>query len=246
MNAPLNDDFRSRGGLMRDAGRPEWEKQFMGTLAGSARPLKKDHPAATDAAQAVQILKTEAARFPWSVLFLVGRDWRTVRSTLPEAEAIARVNQMGGAVGLAGFLFLRDRRTPFVRPFIAGLDIENRLQATVELYWRKTQALIRDNKDIIEETNSPITAKVYTNGEQASIFYSLDPQRSPEPGWELAGVMYVVPNPSAKAWESKARAASEKWAGLMSDILPHFAATVKDMLKVVNKSGLSLSDLREG
>lgn len=226
--------------------RPEWEKQFMGMLAGSARPLKKDHPAATDAAQAVQILKTEAVRFPWSILFLVGRDLRTVRSTLPEADAIARVNQMGGAVGLAGFLFLRDRRASFARPFISGMEIEGKLRAIVEKRWEEMQAVLRDNEGELEEMSSPVSAKVYTDGKQASIFYSLDPQRSPKPGWELAGVMYVVPNRSAKGWNSKVRPASEKWAGLMSDILPHFSAAVKDMLKVANKSGLSLRDIKEG
>lgn len=246
MNVPLNDDFRTKGGLMRDAGRPAWEKQFMGVLAGSAKLLKRDHPAASDAKQAVEILKTEAARFPWSILFLVCRDWRTVRSTLPEAEAIARVNQMGGAVGLAGFLFLRDRRTTFVRPLVSGLDIEARLREIVEKRWQDMQAFISDNKEHVEEAASPITAKVYTNGEQASIFYSLDPQPSPKPGWELAGVLYVVPDPSTKEWDYKKRAASEKWDGLMSDILPYFTATVKDMLKVATKAGLSLNDLREG
>lgn len=151
MHAPINDDLRSLGGRMRDEGRPAWEKQFMGALAGSSRPLKKDHPAASDAKEAVNILKREATRFPWVFLTVVGRDGRTVRSTLPESEAVARVNQMGGAIGLAGLLILRDRLTTFVRPFIAGMKIEERLIAPIENYKQKLPAFLRDNAHHLEE-----------------------------------------------------------------------------------------------
>lgn len=88
MNAPINDDLRSKGGRMRDQDRPAWQAQFMGAVAGSRGLLKKDHSAASDAKEAVGILKQEAAKFPnWIFLTIVGRDGRTVRSTLSESHA---------------------------------------------------------------------------------------------------------------------------------------------------------------
>jgi hypothetical protein len=243
MNAPpLNEDTRRMGGLTRDAGRPEWEKQFMGVLAGSAKILKKDHPAASDAKQAVEILKTEAARFPWSILFLVGRDGNTVNSTVPEADAIARVNQMGGAIGLAGYLFLRDRRTSFVRPFISSLDVEGQLRALVEKRWEDMQAVIRGNKDEIEEQTSQANGTVYTDGVNASIFYSWQPSQKPPKGWELAGRLYVVGQ--EKGWVTKARLTDAKWQAVVEQAMPHFNAKVREVIALLNQLGLGLSNFK--
>lgn len=136
MNAPLNDDARQQGGLNRDKGRAAWEVEFMGVLAASARPIKKNHPAADDAKEARKVLKAEGARFPWVILSIVGRDGRSVRHTLSEATIEARVHQMGGALGLAGLILLSDKRghrlATFVRPFVAGLDVEAKLTNAME------------------------------------------------------------------------------------------------------------------
>jgi hypothetical protein len=244
MNAPTNDDLRSLGGRMRDEGRPEWEKKFMGALAGSSRPLKKNHPASADPKLAVEILKSEATRFPWSMLFLVGRDGRTVRSTLSEADAVARTNQMGGAIGLAGYLFLRDRFTPFLRPFISGMDVERRLKAIVQQRWEEAQELIRLN----EEENSPASATVYTDGKNFEYFVSWQPaRRKPPKDWELAGVVYFVADlatgtPGAP-WRAKARATDEKWQAAMEQAMRRLEAEVKPLTRELNKAGLSLQDL---
>lgn len=217
----------------------------MGMLAGSSRPLKKDHPAASDAKQAVELLKSTVEKgFPWQILFLVGRDGSTVRSTLSEADAIARVNQMGGAIGLAGFLFLRDRFTPFVRPFISGLDVEDRLKAVVTKRWEEAQVLIRENKDEVEEVNSPASAKVYTDGNNASVFYSWQPSQKSLKGWELAGTLYSVPAATGKGWTAKARVTDPKWQAVMEQAMPHFEAEVRKMIGLLNKAGLGLQNLK--
>ena len=246
MNAPVNDDLRRIGGQVRDAGRLDWEKQFMGALAGSSRPLKRDNPAASDAKLAVSILKTEAARFPWALLFLVCRDGRVVGSTHSEAEAIARVNQMGGAIGLGGFLFLREKFTPFVKPFIAEPGTEDRLLDAVKKSWANAEAVIQDNQGEIEQTITPVSAKVYTDGTNATIFYSWEPPQTPEPGWELVGTIYVTPAPTGKAWVAKARFRSEKWRAVMDQALPLFNKKLKPLIPLLNKLGLSLTSLKPG
>ena len=240
MNVPINNDLRSMGGQMRDAGRPKWEKEFMGTLAGSSRPLKKDHPAASDPKLAVSILKNVGERFPWSVLFLVGRDGNTVRSTLPEPDAVARVNEMGGAIGLAGFLFLRERFTRFVRPFISGMKVERRLREVVDKRWQESQLLISEN----EETRSQATGTVYTDGADAKIFYSWHAAEKPPKGWELAGVLYVVGEAKDKGWRAKARVTDAKWKAVMEQAMPHFKTEVQSLISLLNAAGLGLQDLK--
>jgi hypothetical protein len=134
MNAPLDNEAHRRGGRDRDKGRPEWEAQFMGVLAGSSRPLKKDHAAASDPKEAVEILNRETKRFPWVILSVVGRDGRSVslRSAHSGAGAEARIHQMGGAIGLSGLILLRDRLLTYTRPFIAGLEVEETLTDAME------------------------------------------------------------------------------------------------------------------
>lgn len=230
---------------MRDKDRPEWEKRLMGVIAGSAGALTKEHPAATDAVQAVELLKAESERFPWAVIALVGRDGRIVTSRVPKAEAVARVNQMNGAIGLAGLIFLRDKITTFARPFIPGAEVAQRLRDVIEKNKQDAVAIIRDNKDDIEEASSPVSAKVYTDGKQATIFWSWEPPLPPQPGWELAGTLYVVPASSGKAWQAKARF-SEKWQSLMDEALSHFNQKLKPILPLLNKLGLSLTNLKPG
>jgi hypothetical protein len=225
-----NSEMQSKGGRTRDAGRPPWEKQFMGVLAGSSRPLKNEHPAATDAKQAVTVLKEEATKFPWVFLAIVGRDGRTVNSKIPDAEAVARVNQMGGAIGLAGLLILRDKLTTFARPFAVGLDIENRLRNVVEQYIPKALDLLRDNAQLVEEETSPMWAKVYTNGERASMYYWFEPHDSPPPEWELAGVCYVVPDAVRKGWRTKLHVANSKWEEVMKLAGERFMKKVKEVI----------------
>ena len=130
----LNTSAQQRGGHNRDKGRPEWEAKFMGVLAGSSRPLKKDHPAASDPKEAIKLLTEETKRFPWIILSVVGRDGRSVslQSARSGAEAEARIHSMRGAIGLSGLILLRDRLLTYTRPFIAGLDVENKLTDAME------------------------------------------------------------------------------------------------------------------
>ena len=211
----------------------------MGMLAGGSRPLKKDNPAAADPKLAVEILKKEAARFPWSALFLIGRDGRTVRSTLSDADAIARVHEMRGAIGLGGFLFLRGRFTPFARPFTAsGPELEKQLRDVVEKRWQDAQELISAN----EEERSEATATVYSDGKDATIFYSWQPPQKQPKGWELAGVLYVVGE--VKGWRVKARATDAKWKAVMEQALPHFQSKAQELIALLNAAGLGLRDLK--
>jgi hypothetical protein len=245
MHAPLNDETRRIGGLMRDSRGEPWEKEFMGLLARSARTIKNDRPEASDAKAAVEMLKNESSRFPWSVLFLVCRDGNTVRSGLSDAEAVARVNACNGAIGLAGFLFLRGKFTTFVRPFLSVLtspDVEQRLRDTVKKRWDEAQALIREN----EEERSPARAKVFTDGKNAQIQYLWqDPVPAPE-GWTIAGTLYAVPELERGGWVAKAHVAEERWLVVMQEAIPHFEAEVRRLIDLLNQAGgLGLKDLPE-
>jgi hypothetical protein len=101
-------------------------------------------------------------------------------------------------------------------------------------------------QSVVQEMVSPVSGQLYTNGERASLFYSWEPPQTPEAGWELAAVFYVVPAPVVKGWIVKARATSEKWQGLMSDTLPFFQKRLDDLLPVLNELGLSLTRLKPG
>lgn len=230
VNATLNDDARRSGGLNRDKGRPDWEKQFMGVLAGSSRPLKKDHQAASDLLHAVNLLKVEADRFPWLVLSLVGRDGGTVESNMPEADIASAVHRMGGAIGIAGLILLRDRLTTFVRPFVAGLDIEQRLTAAME-------DLKADIFFGAKMSRAPFWAKIYTNGQKLSCYYSWEVPQRPEHGWELAGVVYLAPTPSGN-WKTETRTMDDKWAKVVRQATRLFTAKVKLALERLRNSEL--------
>jgi hypothetical protein len=104
----------------------------MGALAAASRPLKRDHPAASDPKLAVKILKEEAAKFPWIIVSAVGRDGRSVRSTLSDAVVEKRIAQMGGALGLAGILLLRNRLCIFTRSFTEGSRVNKTLSIAME------------------------------------------------------------------------------------------------------------------
>src|ERR1035437_2006204 len=71
---------------------------------------------------------------------------------------------------------------------------------------KTTEAIPSQSK---EERTSPASAMVYTDGTNASVFYSWQPPQEPAKGWELAGVLYVVAQD--KAWVAKARLTEEKW-----------------------------------
>jgi hypothetical protein len=234
MNPPLNDDARRIGGLTRDKGRPDWEKSFMGAVAGAARPLKKDHPAASDPKAAARFLKDEAGRFPWIILSIVGRDGRSVRSTLSESEIEARINKMGGSLGLAGLVLLRGRLVTYVRPFVSGIDVEERLTNAMTALEPIAFGIIRDELEEAEKTRnaSPVSARVYSNGKRFSIFYSWEPEEAPEQGWELAGILYLVRATSGN-WKVQTQTASLKWTKVIEQAAQRFETKMGEVQKAL-------------
>jgi hypothetical protein len=235
MTPPLDNAARKQGGLNRDKGRPEWEKSFMGAVAGAARPLKNNHPAASDARQARILLKSEAVRFPWVILSIVGRDGRSVNSSHSDAEIEARVHQMGGALGLAGLILLRDRLATYARPFVSGLDVEERLTAAMENLKPTAFGILREDAAKGEEARkaSPVSARVYTNGRLLSLFYSWETEESPEPGWELAGTVFLEKAPSGN-WKAQTHVAAPKWTAIMEQAARSFESKMADVTKALS------------
>ena len=140
------------------------------------------------------------------------------------------------------YLFLRDRFTPFVRPFVSGMEIEGRLRAIVAKRWDEMQALIHSNKDEIEEQASQAKGTVYTDGVNASIFYSWQPPQKPPKGWELAGRLYVVGQ--EKGWVTKASLTDAKWQAVVEQSMPHFNSKVREVIALLNQLGLGLSNFK--
>lgn len=247
MNEPFNNDLRRIGGLSRDKDRPEWERKFMGMLAGSSRPLKNDHPAAQDVKLAVNVLREESAKFPWVILSLVGRDGRSVRGndpSLSDAEIVARVHQMGGAIGLAGLIFLTQKNkhslVTFVRPFTAKEGTIDRLTGAMETIKPEAVKLLKnevaqngDDESLI--SLSPFTAKLYLNEnlDRASIYYSWE-QDQPDPSFQFVGVFYVVRDEPGK-WKPRARATNPRWSAAMAEAMPRFEKKSKEVLELLGK-----------
>jgi hypothetical protein len=246
MNVTLNDDVRRAGGRNRDLNRPEWEKQLMGMIAGSSRPLKKDHPAAHDVPQAVSLLRQEAARFPWVILSLVGRDGRSVRGNDPalsDAEITARVHQMGGPAGMAGLIFLTQKNkhslVTFIRPFISKEGTIERLTNAMDRIKPSAFELLENevakNEDDDEAIRkSPIKGMMYLNEtlDRASIFYDWQ-EDQPEPGWQFVGVYYAVRGEDGR-FHPKARATNVRWSAAMAEHLPRFEATMKKFFEALS------------
>ncbi len=205
----------------------------MGVLAGSSRPLKKDHPAAADVSLAVRILREESKKFPWLILSLVGRDGRSVRGTdqpwpLSDAEITARVNQMGGVIGLAGLIMLRGRLATFVRPFSAKPKTIERLTRVMENI-SKGGLQIVEEKITQEENDSPIKCKLFTDGKEATFVWPWE-NRQLGPEWEFAGVFYVAVTEPGRLVPSY-RATDSKWLPLMKDLMPRFDAIAKETIE---------------
>jgi len=206
----------------------------MGAVAGAARPLKNDHPAAHDATEARIFLQKEAARFPWIILSIVGRDGRSVRSTLPAAEIEARIHQMNGALGLAGLILLRDRLATYVRPFVAGLDVEERLTAAMEALKPIATEILKEETAKSEDAQrvSPVSATVFTNGKLLSMFYSWERHEKPEPGWELAGTVYLAKTSSGN-FGVNAHVNAPKFEKIMQQASRRFEAKMEEVQKAL-------------
>jgi hypothetical protein len=94
-----------------------------------------------------------------------------------------------------------------------------------------------------EEERSPARATVYSDGKDATIFYSWQTQQAPPKDWKHAGTLFVVPQD--KSWKAKARTTDAKWQAVMEQALPLFEAEVRKLISELNKGGLSLADLPE-
>jgi hypothetical protein len=237
MNAPLNSDARQQGGSNRDIGKPEWEAKFIGFSAAGARLIKRNHPAADNPALAREVLKADGDKFPWLILSIVGRDGRSVRSNLSNAEIEARIHQMGGALGLAGLVLLSDKRGPgrrlatYIRPFVAGPDVEERLTEAMEKLKPIAFGIVRDEMEQ-EQDKSPVTARVYTDGKHLSIYYSWEKPEVPEPGWELAGTVYLAKMPSGK-WGARTQVTASKWKAIMLQAARRFESKMQEVEKAL-------------
>jgi hypothetical protein len=244
VNATLDDGKRRLGGLNRDKGRPEWEARYMGAVAGAARTLKKDHPAAASPELAKDFLKRETSRFPWVILSIVGRDGRSVslQPHLSDADIVARINQMGGALGFAGLIFLSDKRgekrgnrlATYVRPFVSGLDVEERLTAAMETLKPIAFGILREDLAKGEERrkSSPVSATVFTDGTHVSLYYSWEAPETPEAGWHLAGHVFLEKAPSGN-WKVATQVTAPKFEKIMQQAARRFESKMGELQKAL-------------
>ena len=101
------------------------------------------------------------------------------------------------------------------------------------------------SEQALEYMSSPVSANVYTDGSNATVFYSWQKRQAPPEGWELAGTFIVIPAESGTGWRTKARAGDEKWCAVMEQAMPHFETEVRKLLALLNEQGLGLQDLRQ-
>jgi hypothetical protein len=137
---------------------------------------------------------------------------------------------MHGAIGLAGLILLRDRLATYVRPFVAGLDVEERLTAAMESLKPTAENILRADIAESEDTrkSSPVSARVFTNGQQLSIYYSWEQPEKPEAGWELAGTVYLSRAASGN-WKVQTHLRSGKWEKIVQQAARLFEAKMTEL-----------------
>ncbi len=95
----------------------------------------------------------------------------------------------------------------------------------------------------MDDTKNLASAKVYSDGVNATVFYLWEPTQEPPKGWALAGTLCVVADNKAKGWRTEARATDKKWQVTMEQAIPHFNARVQELIDELNRAGLGLKDL---
>lgn len=128
MTADLQDAQRSRGGETRASNQSETDRKFLATLAASRRPLKNDVKLSDD--ELIRVFREMSEAGPgvdrkWIIFLIVGRDGRTIRSSLPDKTIRERLKIIGGAIGFMGVTIFgtpqKDSRAPSIQVYYKPL-----------------------------------------------------------------------------------------------------------------------------